>query len=452
MPARAAAPSAAAVTLTHGVIRAMLIQKLRLAVATLAACVGLALAGGVVLWAQPGGPPPAAPNGGADAPPPANRVGAAGPRDKGKASPQEQIDESKKEIEGLRRRVEALEKKLVPPAPDRQKIVVTSPQAKDVVIDQRYVGKVRAHRHINVRALASGVVEEVPVKEGQAVKKGDVLFRVLPTLYKAKLDAERAEVQSAKLEVDNAKKLFEQKVVSRRELSLHEAKLAKAEARAKLAEAELNFTVVRAPFDGLVGRLQEQEGSAVKEGGILTTLSDNSAVWVYFNVPEARYLEYMANRGEMKEGPPIELVLADGRKFPQPGKLGAIEGQFENDTGNISFRADFPNPKGLLRHGQTGTVLIRESLKNAVVIPQRATFEDGGRRYVYVIDKEGVAHRREVVVRGETGDSFVVKTGLDVNDRVVVEGVRQVRDGEKVDYEFRKPEEVIGSPKKPEGK
>jgi membrane fusion protein (multidrug efflux system) len=252
--------------------------------------------------------------------------------------------------------------------------------------------------------------------------------------------------------MDNAKKLFEQKAVSRQEVSLHEAKLAKAEARAKLAEAELNFTVVRAPFDGLVGRLQEQEGSAVKEGATLTTLSDNSAVWVYFNVPEARYLEYMANRGEMKEGPPIELVLADGSKFPQAGKLGAIEGQFENDTGDIPFRADFPNPKGLLRHGQTGTVLIRESAKNAVVIPRRATFEDRGRRYVYVIDKGGVAHQREVGVRGETGDSFVVKAGLDVNDRVVVEGVRQVRDGEKVDYDFRKPEEVIGSPKKPVGK
>src|SRR5262249_45693404 len=240
-----------------------------------------------------------------------------------------------------------------------------------------------------------------------------------------------------------------QKVVSQQELSLHEAKLAKAEARGKLAEAELNFTVVRAPFDGLVGRLQEQEGSAVKEGGTLTTLSDNSAVWVYFNVPEARYLEYMAKRDEMKEGSPIELVLANGHKFPQPGKLGAIEGQFENDTGSIPFRADFPNPKGLLRHGQTGTVLIRESLKNAVVIPQRAAFEDGGKWYVYVIDKEGVAHRREVVVQGETKNLFVIKKGLDATDRIVVEGGRQVRDGAKVDYEFRKPEEVIGSPKKP---
>ena len=141
----------------------------------------------------------------------------------------------------------------------------------------------------------------------------------------------------------------------------------------------------------------------------------------------------------MKEGTPIELVLANGSKFPQTGKLGAIEGQFDNDTGNIPFRADFPNPKGLLRHGQTGTVLIREPLKNAIVIPQRATFEDLDKRYVYVVGKDDVVHRREIVVRNETDDLFVIKKGLDVNDRIVVEGVRQVRDGEKLaGYELSK--------------
>ena len=145
----------------------------------------------------------------------------------------------------------------------------------------------------------NGYLEEIPVKEGQAVKKGDVMFKIVPTLYKAKLDAELAEVQLAQLEFNNTKKLFkDKKVVSQNEVALYQAKLAKAQAKAKLAEAELNFTTVRAPFDGIVGRLQEQQGSLVKEGDILTTLSDNSVMWVYFNVPEARYLEYMASQGQ----------------------------------------------------------------------------------------------------------------------------------------------------------
>src|SRR5262249_7434994 len=160
--------------------------------------------------------------------------------------------------------------------------------------------------------------------------------------------------------------------------------LAKAKAKAQLAGAELNFTNVRAPFDGIVDRLHEQLGSLIKEGDVLTTLSDNSLMWVYFNVREARYLEYMADVDQLK-GEKIELLLADGSKFPEIGKIGAIEAKFNNETGNIPFRADFPNPKRLLRHGQTGTVLIHRTLKDAIVIPQRATFELLDKRYVYVV-------------------------------------------------------------------
>ena len=284
------------------------------------------------------------------------------------------------------------------------------------------------------------------------MKKGDVMFKIVPTLYKAKLDAELAEAQLAELELNNTEKLFEEKVVvSQNEVALFEAKLAKAKAKAKLAEAELNFTNVRAPFDGIVDRLHEQQGSLIKEGDILTTLSDNSVMWVYFNVPEARYLEYMAGLEQEKEDQQIELVLANGSKFPQTGKIGAIEAKFNNETGNIPFRADFPNPDGLLRHGQTGTVLIHRTLKDAIVIPQRATFEILDKRYVYVVDKDDVVHQREIVVQNEMDDIFVIKKGLDVNDKIVLEGVRQVRDGEKVEYEFRQAGRGSCKPKKPRG-
>ena len=148
-----------------------------------------------------------------------------------------------------------------------------------------------------------------------------------------------------------------------------------------------------------------------------------------------------------KQDQKIELMLANGNKFPQTGKIGAIEAQFNNETGNIAFRADFPNPDGLLRHGQTGTVLISRTLKNAIVIPQRATFEILDKRYVYVVGKDDVVHQREIAVQNELDDIFVINKGLDVNDRIVLEGGRQVRDGEKVEYEFRSPEEVMANQK-----
>src|SRR5262249_45091989 len=151
-----------------------------------------------------------------------------------------------------------------------------------------------------------------------------------------------------------------------------------------LAQAEMNFTKVRAPFDGIVDRLHEQQGSLIKEGDVLTTLSDNSMMWVYFNVPEATYLDYMSNVSNEKNGWRLELVLGNGSKFKERGQIGAIEAKFNQETGNIPFRADFPNPKGLLRHGQTGNILINRTLKKAIIIPQRATFDILDKRYVFV--------------------------------------------------------------------
>jgi membrane fusion protein (multidrug efflux system) len=327
------------------------------------------------------------------------------------------------------------------------KIVVTSPKAKDVLITQQYVCQIHSRRNIKVCALQNGYLQEIPVKEGQAVKKGDLMFKIVPTLYKAKLDAELAEVQLAQLELNNTDRLFKDKVVSRNEVALYQAKLAKAQAKAKLAEAELNFTLVSAPFDGIVDRLHEQHGSLIKEGDVLTTLSDNSVMWVYFNVPEARYLEFMAGVGPDQDGHQIELVLANGSKYRHGGKIGAVEAQFNNETGNIPFRADFPNPDGFLRHGMTGNVLIHRTLNNAIVIPQRATFEILDRRYVYVVGKDDVVHQREIVVQHELDDLFVINRGLGVDDRIVYEGTRQVHEGEKAEYEFRPPEEVLASQK-----
>jgi membrane fusion protein (multidrug efflux system) len=346
---------------------------------------------------------------------------------------------------------------------EHHRIVATSPKAQDIIVTQPYVCQIRSRRHIEVRALEDGYLEEILVKEGQAVKKGDLMFKIRATLYQARLNAEVAEAQYAQREFDNTKMLFEQKMVSGSELALYNAKLAKAKAKAELAKAEFDFTFVTAPFDGIVDRLHEREGSLIKEKDILTTLSDNSVMWVYFNVPERRYLEYMGELGridkedhqvgmeallaELNRLMQIELVLANGSKFPNPGKIAAIEAKFNNETGNIAFRADFPNPNGLLRHGQTGNVLINRVSSGAIVIPQRATFETLDKQYVYVIGEDDKVHQREIVVQEEKDDIFVIKKGLDVNDKIVLEGIRQVHEGDKVEFEFRKPEEALANQK-----
>jgi membrane fusion protein (multidrug efflux system) len=328
-------------------------------------------------------------------------------------------------------------------AGEQHKIIVTSPQAKDVVTAQPFVCQIHSRRHIEVRALEDGYIQEIYVSEGQAVKKGDLMFKVYPVLYKAKADAKIAEARLAELEFNNTKRLADNNVVSQNEVMLLKAKLDRALADAELAKAELNFTNVVAPFDGIVDRQHQQLGSLVDKGDILTTLSDNSVMWVYFNVREALYLDYMASREQHKDER-VELVLANHTKFKNPSTNIVIEAKFNNETGNIPFRADFPNPDGLLRHGQTGTVLLPVVMKEAVVIPQRAVFEVLDKRYVYVVDKDNVVHQREIVTdHREMDDIFIVTKGLKADDKIVLEGSRQLRDGEKVEFEFRQPEQVM---------
>ncbi|HQR42691.1 MAG TPA: efflux RND transporter periplasmic adaptor subunit [Gemmatales bacterium] len=341
---------------------------------------------------------------------------------------------------------------------EHHSIVVTTPLEEDVTVTQQYVCQIHSQRHIEICALQDGYLEKVLVKEGQSVKKGELMFTILPTLYKAKMEAEVAEAKLAQIEFDNTKKLYESKppVVSIQEVMLAQAKLDKANAKANLAKSEVEFTSVKAPFDGIVDRLNKQLGSLIEKKDILTTLSDNSTMWVYFNMPEARYLEYIERQGskltssQMKlEDSQIELTLANGKKFPfNAGNIVTVEGQFNSETGNIAFRADFPNPDGLLRHGQTGSVLIHRKLRHALVIPQRATFEILDKRFVFTVDEQHVVHQREIAIEQELDDIFVIKSGLEKSEHIVLEGVRQVHHCENVDpFEQRAAEEALARQK-----
>src|SRR5262249_12285351 len=155
-------------------------------------------------------------------------------------------------------------------------------------------------------------------------------------------------------------------------------------------------------------------------------------------------LDYMSNRRQHEEEDRIELVLANGDTFPQTGRIGAIEADFNNENGTIKFRADYPNPDRLLRHGQTGTIKIRRPLEDPRVIHQRATFELLDKRYVWVVGEDDVAHQTLITTKHELEDIFVINSGLNARDRIVLEGIREVQDGAKLEYEFRRPEQVMG--------
>lgn len=321
------------------------------------------------------------------------------------------------------------------------RIVVTSPLREDVVSTREYVCQIHAWRHIEVCALEGGYLEAIDVNEGQTVKKGERMFKILPILYQAKFAADKAQADLMRIKRDNTKRLFEKNIVAKPEVDLANAELAKAEAEMNLAQAEMDFADVKAPFDGIVDRQHEQPGSLIDEGDVLTTLSDNSLLWVYFNVPERDYLEYQAS--SYKNELTVELKLANHQLYAQPGKIGAIEADFNSETGNISFRADFDNPDRMLRHGQTGKIMLSHVEKDAIVIPQRATYEILAQKYAFVVDENNIVRQRDITIEREKDDIYVIASGLDVNDKIILEGIRQVRDGDKVTYEFQAPEEVM---------
>ena len=325
---------------------------------------------------------------------------------------------------------------------EETEFLVTNPVRMDTTITQDYVCQIRSIQHIELRAQERGYLEKIYVDEGDFVKKGQLLFQIMPKLYEAEMHKAKAEADFAKIEYQNTKRLADSSVVAPNELAMAKAKLDEANAELALAQVHLQFTEIRAPFDGIIDRFHVRLGSLVEEGELLTNLSDNSEMWVYFNVPEAEYLDYKAkvDKGHKQKA---ELLMANNKMFKHTGEVETIEADFNNETGNIPFRATFPNPEGLLRFGETGNVRLTIPLNDAMLIPQKATFEVLDKKYVYVISKEGKVKSREITIAEEMPHIYVVSSGLSEGDRILLEGLRLVRENEEIKYKVVKPETAL---------
>ncbi|HET6345859.1 MAG TPA: efflux RND transporter periplasmic adaptor subunit [Myxococcota bacterium] len=323
------------------------------------------------------------------------------------------------------------------------KFLVTEPVRTDTELTREYVAQVRAIQHIELRALERGYIQGIFVGEGKRVNTGTRMFQIMPLIYQAEVQKATAEAELTEIELQNTNSLADKNVVSPNELAMARAKANKARAEVVLAATHRSLTEIRAPFDGLVGRFHVRMGSLVDEGDLLTTLSDNTSMWVYFNVSEAEYLAYKAGP-QGGEPAMVKLVMANGQTYDQPGKVETIEADFNNETGNIAFRATFPNANGLLRHGETGKVSMSVPVKGALIIPQKATFDVLDKKFVFVVDDKNVVHSRPITVAAEKPQVYIVKEGLGEHDKILVEGLRKVTDGATIQPDYHKPADVIG--------
>lgn len=323
---------------------------------------------------------------------------------------------------------------------------VTQPILIDTVYAREYVADVQSVQHVELRVQVGGFLAQIHVDEGQEVQEGQLLFSLSDKLFReelrqaeAALTSALAQARVAEVEAANTRALVEKGIVGRPELNMSEARLEallagveQARAAVSAAELKLSFTRIRAPFSGILNREPLKEGSLLSEGDLLTTLSSNKEVFVYFNVSEKEFLEWqMKPETEWKKN--LSLQLADGRLHPYRGHIETTESVVDKNTGSIAFRARFPNPGHVLKHGSTGKVQVFDQLKEVLVIPQKSTFEVQDKTYVFILDPENKVERRSIVPKLRLGHLYVVESGLTQADRVLYEGISQVREGDKID-------------------
>ncbi|GAL83210.1 HlyD family multidrug resistance protein [Sporocytophaga myxococcoides] len=323
---------------------------------------------------------------------------------------------------------------------------VTSPVILDTSYIKEYVADLHAVKNVEIRARVYGEIKKIHIDEGQAVKQGQLLFSIEDYSYREELSKANsnlknavAEAKSAELDLVNAKTLLEKNIVSSTEVARAEAKLealnAKIEEARSLvsnASLKLSFTQIKAPFDGLIDRIPLKMGSLVNEGTLLTTISDNNEVFAYFNVSENEYLNFVTHAKQQAEKREVSLLLANSAEHPYKGKIETIEGEFDKATGNISFRARFPNPDKILKHGASGKVLLKTNLNKVMIIPQKSTFDIQDKTFVFLVDQNNEVKLQNIKTKLRLPHLFVLESGLSPKDRIVYEGLQRVREGDKI--------------------
>ena len=327
---------------------------------------------------------------------------------------------------------------------------VVTLQPKDVELNTAYPATIKGMQDIEIRPKVSGYLTQLLVDEGATVRKGQALFKIDDVQYQAavnqaaaSVNVVKANINTQKLTVENKKMLHAKQIISDydlqtaiNQLASLEAQLQQAEAALQSARDNLRYCTVTSPGDGVVGVIPYRVGSLVSASSAqpLTTVSSINEMYVYFSMTEKQLLALTREQGglneAMKNMPPVTLVLSDGTTYSETGKVSTISGVIDPQTGAVQMRATFNNAQHVLRSGGTGSVLMPNNQKGAIVIPQKATYEIQNKKFVYVVDSKNKVQSREIEVLVQNdGQNYVVSSGLKVGERIVVDGVNKLKNG-----------------------
>ena len=319
----------------------------------------------------------------------------------------------------------------------------------DTAVKQLFSASIQGRQDIEIRPQVQGKIVSVCVKEGQEVKRGQTLFTIDAVPYRTALDQASAQVRAAiassataKLNYEGKKRLFDQNVVSKHELQLAYNTWIDAQAQISLARAaeasarnNLSYTVVKSPSNGVVGTLPFRQGALVGPDitQALTTISDNSEMYVYFSMDETQLLGLLRKYGSTAQAiskmDAVGLQLSDGGMYDQKGKVASISGVINKTTGSVSFRADFPNPNRLLHSGATGNIVINNPYKNVIVIPQSSTVTLQDKIMVYRVVNGKAVSTVVTIAPYNDGRTYIVQNGLKPSDEIVADGAGMIQEG-----------------------
>lgn len=323
------------------------------------------------------------------------------------------------------------------------------------IIDKEYMGSIEGKINVEIRPQVEGILEQIFVDEGDFVQEGQPLFQIDVSAYReiynnalANENVEKAKLRNAELEVERLEPLIDNEVIAPVKLEtaksnyqIAKASLAKATAAVASAKINMEFTTIKAPVSGYIGRIPKRIGNLVAKSDKepLTYLSDVSDVYVYFSMSETDYLYFSRSNNQSPDSlknsslgtllPEATLFLADGAEYSEKGMIDAISGQINRSTGSISLRASFPNSKDLMRSGNTGTIKIMETRKGVIMIPQEVTTNIQDKIFVYLLDSENKVQLREIKTEGSTDKRFIVSEGLKSGDRIVKTGFNKLSEG-----------------------
>ena len=316
-----------------------------------------------------------------------------------------------------------------------------------------YLGTIEGKVNVEIRPQIEGILEEIYVDEGAFVTEGQKLFKINAQPYQEELNnaaanenVEKAKLENAELEVERLKPLVENDVISevrlrtaKSEYDVAKASLDQASAAVASAQINLEFTTIKAPVSGYIGRIPKRIGNLVSKSDPLTELSDISEVYVYFAMSESDFLYFRKKYGQQDSTneatdttqliPNVSLLMADGSVYSEQGVVDAINGQVNRTTGSISLRATFPNPNDVLRSGNTGTLKMEERQPGVLTVPQVATTALQDKVFVYTISADNTVKRQAIEVAGKSGNHYIVKSGVSIGDRIVLSGVDKLSDG-----------------------